>query len=469
MMMTKKTALLLLPLLLGACSMVPDFETPQVETPAAYANEQQASLAATSLAQAQLTDTWWTAFGSAELDRLMATARASNYDIKAALARIAQARAQIRGAEAALYPTFDARGSAGRSGNNDGFADSNSYRGNLAVGYELDLWGANAAAVSGAEADAAATAFDAVALDLVLQGDVANAYLTYLALVERLRVAQENLRLARATLGLVEEQAAAGAVSGLELAQQRQQVASIAAQIPDLEGQRRQAVNALALLLGSTTGAVGEPGGQLYDLAVPPIRPGLPADLLLRRPDVRSAEASLVSSNADIGVARAAFFPTISLTADGGIASAALNAFLRPESLLYSLVASLTAPIFDGGQRQANLDVAKARKEELVYVYQQSALSAFREVEDALVDQQSQALQEQALIESASQAQQAYDLAALQYREGATDLLTLLDAQRTLLSAQDQLVQARLGRLSAAVALAKAMGGGWQGALPPGS
>ena len=165
-------------------------------------------------------------------------------------------------------------------------------------------------------------------------------------------------------------------------------------------------------------------------------------------------------------MARAAFYPTISLTAEGGIASAALDAFLRPESLLYSLVSSLVAPIFDGGQRQADLDVAKARKEELVYTYQQASLSAYREVEDALVDQRSQAEQEQALIEFANQAQQAYNLAALQYREGATDLLTLLDAQRTLLSAQDQLVQARLGRLSAAVALAKALGGGWQGGVP---
>ena len=462
----QKAILLLLPALLGACSMVPDYATPQVETPKAYANEQQASLQAASLAEAKLTDTWWTAFDSAELNQLMATARASNFDIKAALARIAQARAQIRGAEAALYPTFDASGSAGRSGANDNTPDGNSYRGNLAVSYELDLWGANRAAVSGAEAAAAATAYDAVALDLVLQGDVANAYVTYLALGERLRVAQANLRLARDVLALVEEQAAAGAVSGLELAQQRQQVASIAAQIPDLEGQRRQAINALALLLGTTTGAVGEPGGELYELSVPPIQPGVPAELLLRRPDVRSAEASLIAANADIGVARAAFYPTISLTAEGGIASVALDAFLRPESLLYSLVSSLVAPIFDGGRRQADLDVAQARKEELVYGYQQSALSAYREVEDALVDQQSQAQQEQALIESANQAQQAYELAALQYRAGATDLLTLLDAQRTLLSAQDALVQARLGRLSAAVALAKALGGGWQGGVP---
>ncbi len=455
---------------LAGCDLVPDMTTPTVAAPPAYANAQQASLSPggpspVSLAEADLTDTWWTGFGSAELNQLMATARASNHDIKAALQRIRQARAQVKGAQAALLPTLDASASTGRSGQVDQ-PDSNSYRGNLLVGYELDLWGANAAGVTGAEASAEASAFDAAALDLVLQGDVASTYFTYLALGERLKVAQENLAIARNTLALIEVQAAAGAVSGLEVAQQRQQVASISAQIPDLEGQRRQAVNALALLAGTTAGVLGEPGGRLDGLTLPIIQPGIPSDLLRRRPDIRSAEASLVAANADIGVARAAFLPTISLTAEGGIASAMLEAVFRPESLLYSLAASLVAPIFDGGRRDADLEASKARYEELVYSYQQTALTAFREVEDALVDQESQALREAALVESARQARQAYNIAATQYRAGAIDLLTLLDTQRTLLSAQDSLVQARLARFTAAVSLAKALGGGWQGGVP---
>ena len=461
----RRLSLLLCAATLAGCDLVPEQSAPTVASPPVYANAQQASLSPASLAEANLTDSWWSAFGSTELNRLMAAARANNYEIRAALKRIEQARAQIRGAEAGLYPSFDASGSAGRSGQVDQ-ADGNSYRGNLQVGYELDLWGRVAAGITGAEAGAQATALDAVALDLVLQGDVATTYFTYLALAERLRVAQTNLAIARDTLGLIQVQAAAGAVSGLELAQQRQQVASISAQIPDLEGQRRQAVNALALLSGTTTGAFGEPGGTLGALTLPILQPGLPSDLLRRRPDLRGAEADLVAANADIGVARAAFLPSISLTAEGGIASTMLDAVLRPESLLYSLAASLVAPIFDGGVRQADLDRARARYEELVFAYQQAALTAFREVEDALVDQETQALREAALIESERQARQAYDLAALQYREGAIDLLTLLDAQRTLLSAQDTLVQARLARLAAAVALAKALGGGWQGGLP---
>ncbi len=461
----RRIALLLSASLLSACSLIPDTEAPSVAAPGAYAAAPPGSASPQSLAEAKLTDTWWSAFGSSELNRLMELARSSNYEILAALKRIEQARAQVRGAEAGLYPSLDASGSTGRSGA-PRQPDSNSYRGNVRMSYELDLWGANAAGVTGADARAQATALDAVALDLVLQGDVAVSYFTYLALEERLRVAQENLAIARNTLGLLEVQAAAGAVSGLELAQQRQQVASISAQIPDLEGQRRQALNALALLAGTTTAAFGEPDGTLGAILVPEIQPGLPSDLLLRRPDLRSAEAALVAANADIGVARAAFLPSISLTAEGGIASSLLSTLLRPESLLYSLAASLVAPIFDGGQRDAELERSRARYEELVLNYQQAALSAFREVEDALIDQETEALRESALIESAAQARQAYNLAALRYREGAIDLLTLLDAQRTLLSAEDTLVQSRLARLAAAVALAKALGGGWQGGLP---
>lgn len=461
----RRIALLLSASLLAACSQVPDYEAPSVAAPGAFAAAPPGSASPRSLAEAGLTDTWWTLFGSSELDRLMALARGNNYEIQAALKRIEQARAQVRGAEAGLYPSLDASGSTGRSGA-PRQPDSNSYRGNVRMSYELDLWGSTAAGVTGAEARAEATALDAVALDLVLQGDVAVSYFTYLALDERLRVARENLAIARNTLALLEVQAAAGAVSGLELAQQRQQVASISAQIPDLEGQRRQALNALALLAGTTTAAFGEPGGTLNAILVPEIQPGLPSDLLLRRPDLRSAEAALIAANADIGVARAAFLPSISLTAEGGIASSLLSSLLRPESLLYSLAASLVAPIFDGGQRDAELERSRARYEELVLTYQQAALSAFREVEDALIDQETEALREGALIESAAQARQAYELAALRYREGAIDLLTLLDAQRTLLSAEDTLVQSRLARLAAAVALAKALGGGWQGGLP---
>lgn len=454
-------------LLIAGCSLTPAYEQPETATPAAWKAEQQAMLPSAVLPGDAPGGDWWQDFGSSELDALMQIARQNNRNLAAALQRIAQARAQLRAAGAVLYPTLDLGGSAGRSGAWDQ-PSSESFRGNLQAGYEADLWGANAAGVSGAEADLAARQYDVVALDLVLQGDVAAAYLQILAFDARLAVARDNLEAARNVLALVELQYDAGAVSGLDLAQQRQQVASIEAQIPGLQGNRRLTENALALLLGLTPDQLPPIRGDFDALAQPRIGPGLPAALLARRPDVLSAEAALLSANADIGQARAAFYPSLSLTADGGLASAALSAFLRPESLLYSLAASLTAPLFDGGQREANLELTQARKEELVESYRQTALVAYREVEDALIGQQTAALQIEALRRSAAEAQQAYDLAALQYREGAIDLLSLLDTQRRLLDAQDSLVQARLSSLTATVDLAKALGGGWDGSLPAG-
>jgi len=449
-------------LALSGCSLVPEYETPSVAEPSGYKADEQPMLQTAALPAAELSDSWWTAFGSGEITALVETARANNRDLQAAMRRIDQARAQVKGAAASLYPTLDASGSAGRSGQWQ-LPSSESFRGALAVGYELDLWGANAAGVQAAEAGLASTQYDVVALDLVLQGDVIVTYLQALALADRLTVAENNLRLARNVLALVEEQFAAGAVSGLELAQQRQQVAAITSTLPVLEGQRRQTENALAVLLGVAPAQLPPLDGELDGVALPRIGAGLPATLLERRPDVLSAEAQLIAANANIGVAKAAFYPQIQLTAEGGIVSAALTAFLKPESLLYSLAASLVAPIFDGGAREADLEFNQAVYAELVELYRQSALVAYREVEDALVAQQSAELQEAALIVVAAQAQQAYDLAALQYSEGAIDLLNLLDAQRSLLDSQDALVQARLSRLTAVVDLAKALGGGWQG------
>ncbi len=459
-------------LLLGACELTPAYEQPETSTPAAWRAEQQAMLpqgapGSTLLPGDAPGGAWWEDFGSSELDGLMTIARQNNRNLAAALQRIAQARAQIKSASAALYPTLDAGGSAGRNGAWQQ-PTSESFRGSLQAGYEVDLWGANAAGVSGAEANLAGSQYDYVALDLVLQGDVVTAYLQVLAFDARLAVARRNLEAAQSTLALVELQYATGAVSGLELAQQRQQIASITAQLPLLEGNRRLTENGLALLLGLTPDQLPPIGGQFADLVQPQIAPGLPAALLARRPDVRSSEAALMAANADIGQARAAFYPSLSLTADGGIASAALAAFLKPESLIYSLAASLAAPLFDGGLREANLEISEARKAELVENYRQTALTAYREVEDALIGQQSAMLQEEALRQSAVQAQRAFDLASLQYSAGAIDLLSLLDTQRQLLNAQDSLVQARLSKLASTVDLAKALGGGWDGSLPAG-
>jgi outer membrane protein, multidrug efflux system len=462
-----------LALMLGACSLVPDYGSPAVETPPAWRNEtatmtpaavssDEAAAAGATLAAGTLSDHWWTAYGNDELDRLIATARDDNHDLLAAMRRIDQARAQSAGAAAPLFPTVEADASTSRSGTGRSSDVSVSYNAGLSVGYELDLWGKNRAALEGANANLQGSVYDAAATDLVLQGDVVTTYLALLALGDRLAVARSNLKDSQDTLNLVEIRFKEGAASALDLAQQRQQVASTSATIPSLQNQYDQNQAALALLLGLPPASLTIEKIGLDSVTLPDIAAGLPSTLLERRPDLRKADADLRAANAQIGVTRADFLPTIQLTGSGGIASNALTAFLQPESALYSLAASLLAPLFDGGARQANYDESVARFKELAETYQQTALTAFRDVEVALSAQRTSADQEAALQESADQAQAALTLANLLYREGADDLLTVLDAQRAQLQAEDSLVQARLARLQAVADLAKAMGGGWR-------
>jgi NodT family efflux transporter outer membrane factor (OMF) lipoprotein len=455
-----------LALTLGACSLVPDYSQPAVPAPPAWRNEtatvtpaaissDAAASVMSSAAPDRLTDHWWTAFGNDELDRIVATARNDNHDLLAAMRRIDQARAQAKGAAAPLFPTVEADAGTSRGGSGGTSNVSVSYSAGLSVGYELDLWGKNRAALEGADANFQGSVYDAAATDLVLQDDVVTTYLTLLALGDQLKVAQSNLKDSQDTLDLIEIRFKEGAASALDLAQQRQQVASTAATIPALQNQYDQNQAALALLLGLPPASLEIQNASLDSVTLPGIAAGLPSTLLERRPDLRAA-------NAQIGVTRADFLPTIQLTGSGGLASGALTAFLQPESAIYNLAASLLAPLFDGGARQANYDQSVARFKELAETYQQTALTAFRDVEVALAAQSTSADQEVALQESANQAQAALTLANLLYREGAADLLTVLDAQRAQLQAQNSLVQARLARLQAVADLAKAMGGGWQ-------
>ena len=444
-----------LALLLGACSLVPDYQRPIVATPASWHSD-------TGPAAAAPGDKWWATFGSDELDRLMATARADNHDLLAAMRRIDEARAQVLTARAPLLPTLDANAGASRTTTPSTGTDNDSYRATLTVGYELDLWGKNRAALAAAQATAQASVYDAASTDLVLQGDVASTYLNILALADRVAVAKSNLAASQDTLQIVETRFDEGAASALDVAQQRQQVASVTATIPALDGQARQDQAALAVLLGMAPGSFNIQGNTLAAIQMPQIAPGLPSTLLERRPDVRKAEEDLIAANANIGVARAAFLPSIELTGSGGIASSALEALVRPDAAFYSLASSLVAPIFEGGALQGQLDFAKARYLELVQTYQQTALTAFRDVEDALAAERSAARQVAALQESVTQARDAHRLADLLYQSGAVDLLTVLDTQRAQLQAEDSLVQAELTQLTAMVDLAKALGGGWQ-------
>ena len=441
---------------LTGCSFVPDYERPSAPMQPQWSTSPRASTAAVPVSA-----DWWENFASPELDKLMAEALAANQDLAAAIARIDQARANTRIAGASLLPNVEASGSTSgtRTRTSQRTRNSSSGEALLSASYEIDLWGKNAAGLESAKHALNATAFDKEALALVVQSEVASTYFDAVSLQQRLAIARENLAAARQVLKLVEIQMAQGAATALDLAQQRTAVATFEAQIPTLEQQLEADQSSLAILLGRAPGNTNVEMAKLDALTLPAIAAGQPADLLGRRPDIAEAEANLRAANADIGVARAAFYPSLTISASAVISGLATSG----ASTAASLAAGLVAPIFEGGALEGQLDLTKARKQELVATYRQTVLTSFKEVEDALSTVETSAARVRSLQTAADQAREAFRLAQLSYSAGASDFLTVLDAQRTLLDNEDSLVQAQRDRFTAAASLFKALGGGWAG------
>jgi NodT family efflux transporter outer membrane factor (OMF) lipoprotein len=444
----KKVVIFMLAGLVGCATTSPTL-TPQVAPPAAY------SEAATPGA-VELSADWWKSFTSGELESLVEEALAGSPDLAIAAERVRQAEAQVRVAGASLFPSLDLGFGTRKA------RDSESSSTTLSASYEVDLWGRNAADLRGAEASLRATAFDRDAARLTLLAGVATAYFEVLSLRGRLAVSRENLGISQRVLGVVEARARNGAVSPLDVARQQAAVLSQRAGLLSLEQQERQTLAALAVLVGRLPEGFAVQGTTLADLAVPSISPGLPAQLLVRRPDLASAEASLTAANADLTAARAALLPSIQLTGSAGVASGALLAFLSGPSTGLALAASVLQPIFDGGRLKGQVSVAESRERELVESYRKAILAAFGDVESALAASSRLEQREALQVQVEERAREALRLAEVRYREGADDLLSVLDAQRTLFDAQDQLALTRLDRLAAAVALFRALGGGWR-------
>jgi NodT family efflux transporter outer membrane factor (OMF) lipoprotein len=449
--------------LLAGCSMTPQYVRPELPAPPTWQNGQ-----ASAADGAEPSPEWWKSFASAELDRLEGTAAPNSHDLKAAVSRVAEAQAQAKIAGSALYPSLIAGGSATRvqsasSPHASRKAATTLYNGTLTASYEVDFWGKNRAAANSADDLVTASRYDSETVELTVLSNVASTYFQILTLDDRLKVARDSLANANTVLAVVEAQSRLGKISDLELAQQRTAVAGFQSAIPALEQQKAQALDALAVFLGSAPEGFGVNMTTLAGLTLPAIGAGLPSSLLERRPDVQKAGADLRSANQDIGFARAQLLPSINLTAQGGVASAALNTLMNPASMLYTLAASITAPLFTGGKLTGQVDLARARDEELAQVYQQTVISAFRDVEDALAAASDLALVEQAQQAQVAAAQQAYQLADMRYRAGLTDYLTMLVTQSTLYQAEDALAQTHLARFNAAVSLYKALGGGWGG------
>lgn len=413
---------------------------------------------------------WWTRFGSPTLTGLVDRADADNFDVAAAAARIEQADAQARIAGASLLPALSGALDASRSqrsGTNSGRITSpslsSSFSGSLAASYQLDLWGRNRDLLRAAESQSlgARFAFDTVRLST--QVAVVNAYLQLAAARDRLAIAESNVGSAERILGVIRERLGAGTASALDRAQQEGLVAQQRATIPPLRQNLETSRNTLALLLGRPPEGFAVAAASLRSLRAPVARPGLPADLLLRRPDLRLAEARLEAADANVEASRKALLPSIQLTGQAGLQSAALNLVLRPESAIWSLAAGVTQPIFDGGRLRAEIVLSEAQRQELLEAYRQAIVSALVDVENALVAVRETAAREQAQAVAVARAREAFGFAEQRFREGTIDLQSLLNTQSTLFQTQDALVQARLARLQASVALFQALGGDFVG------
>ena len=411
---------------------------------------------------------WYHAFASTELDALISEAAQNNFDVATARARVAQADARARQAHAAILPSVDAGGNAnylaGHSVN--GSAHETDWAALLSASYEIDFWGKNRANSNSARYLAVASRADRDTVALTTLAGVANGYFQVLSLRERLTVARANAAAARALMDIVNSRFEAGMSNPVEVATQRAALATAALKIPEIEQTQQEALSSLALLLGRSPEGFKIEGAPLDSLQEPTVAAGLPSELLRRRPDIFTAEANLESASAGLAAARAALYPSLTLTASGGVQNPALNAAILSLSGVgptLNLGASLAQPIFDGGRLRAARAEAQAKEQELTASYRAAIVSALVDVENSLSAIRHIDAARELQNDSVAQSERAFQGAQLRYKEGYGDFLTVLEAQKALYTVRDLYIQYRLARLQALVSLCKALGGGWQG------
>jgi multidrug efflux system outer membrane protein len=450
---------------LSGCMLTSDLPDPALDIPTVYkdAHTSRPGAATPSL-------DWWRGFRSAELTQLMEEAQTVNLDIAAAVARLRQADAQARITGAALLPTLSAGGQenyartsgSSASGLTNNGREITNFQASLSASYEIDFWGKNRDAALAAEETANANRFDRDVVALTTMAAVANAYFQVVTAQDRIRTAERNIASAQRILDAIKQRFSAGTGTDLDVAQQESVLANQRASVPLLRTTLAQNKHALATLVSRPPESVRVAGGTLNAIAAPKVTPGLPSELLTQRPDIRRQEAQLAAATANVGSARAQFFPTIQLTGSGGYQSSALVALFNPNAAFFSLVGGLTQPIFDGGRIRGNFELTQARQDELVQTYRKTVVSAFADVDNALVAirQTTERLRLQREVVRASR--RAFELSEQQLRAGTADIVTVLNTQLTLFQAEDTLSQAQLARLQAFVSLFQALGGGWE-------
>jgi multidrug efflux system outer membrane protein len=448
-------------LLLAGCAGGLSAERPAVSLPETYAG-------AAATPAAAIRPDWWTLYGDPALDALVEAALKENADLRLAVARVDETAAVLGLARAAQWPALDLAASASRSRSStvngqpvspDGPV-ATTQRIALSTGFEIDLWGKLRNATAAAREQLLAAQYARDTVRLALAAAAAQAYFGLRALDAQLAVNEAQTRSRADTLQLVERRASGGVASPLEPAQARLALAATAAQRPELRRQRALLQHQLGVLTGRAGMAVEPtPGVALPQPAAAP--PGLPSDLLLRRPDIQQAEAVLRAARAQVEVARAAMWPTISLTGSLGFQSAELGDLLTRGARIWSVGPSLLLPLFDGGRNAARTEQARAQAEQAAISWQKAVQTAFRETADALAGTEQGAAQEAEVERQLAAAREALRIAERRYEAGYAGFLDVLDAQRGAQDAELALLRARQARLDASVALFKALGGGW--------
>ena len=489
-----------LPLLLAGCAVGPDFEQPSVWSPASwFSRAKPVARGASEPVPAPVDTAWWTAFHDPVLTGLIDRAARANLDVRTATARVAQARAQRGVSTAAEYPQINGNSSAtrqrlsrngaasvfgggapgaaanGLGGSQGGAIPSRGgipafdlFQGGLDASWELDLWGRVRRSIESADAQLMASEEARRAALISTTAEVARSYLALRNTQAQLAIARANLATARESAGLTDARSRGGLATDLDVATARSQQENTAAALPLLEQQEAQGVNAIGLLLALPPAALA--AELLPPRPVPPVPPtvpvGLPSELARRRPDIRQAEAQLHAATADIGVAEADFYPRITLTGSVSLQSSQIKTLFNVASGAYAFGPSLTIPIFDGARIRRTVELRQAQQQEAAIQYQRVVLQAFTEVDNALVAYAAEQRRRVSLQAQATQARRALGLAQSRYRQGVSDFLEVLTAQRTVLAAEQQLADSQATVSENLVALYKALGGGWEAAYP---
>lgn len=449
------------PLFLAACTVGPDFAVPGFAAGGTWKQS-------TSTQGSALPDEWWRLFRDAELNRLVKRAIYANPDIAAARARRDTARALVGVDQARLFPRLDLHSSSGidRNSANGAFPIQNlenqSYRASFDFSYDLDLWGSNRRAIEAAEAEFGAAEALLAAQRLGIASEVARQYFTLRGLDAQEAILSETIASRGEALDLEKSRNDAGLTDGLSTSRARTEWERAKNDLALVQRRRGSAEHALAVLCGTRPAAFTVSKKNTRS-SLPRIAPGLPAEVLARRPDMRAAEQSLRAANARIGVAEAAFYPDISLTGSAGLDSVDASSFLQWESRVLSLGAGLAAPLIDGGANRANYDASRSRYEESLARYRQTMLTALREVEDALVDLQGLARSRRALDAALASAGDTRKLSFQRYDKGLSSYFEVVESDRELLQIRLALAEVDAQQRISLAALASALGGGWDG------